>query len=344
MQQPLTEILTKHICDNPQILIDDLGLDLTVNRDSITGPCYIHNSDNNHSFILYLDSGIFRCFTNNCHTVFKNSCLGFVRGVLSNRHCRWSKSGDYIYNWDKTLDYLCNLYGVKERNNNCKRNKEVDNFIKCCQNEEKKESRFIMTRDYYLKSNSCPSQYFIDRGFSKEILTQYDVFSCSNENKPFYRRSIVPVYEDDHKTIIGISARSEIGEEPRWTYTKKFPSATNLYPLWRATPFIKKERKCVIVESPANVWKINMAGIDNVVCIWSALGWNDYKRYTLDKLGVMKLIVVLDNDEAGEAGREKIRKEVGRFYNIVDLILPDSVNDVADMNVEQVKELFKIYI
>lgn len=343
MQQPLTEIINDLIYDRPEILLASLGIEEKVLCNRLSISCPVHSGDNPQGVTLYFNEyngykGRWVCWTGGCEKTFKRSLIGFCRGVLSVRHCRWSRPGDKIFSWGETLKYLCSIYGINSNYSFIKKDTDRDNFISICQSPTEKKDRFIMTKDYYLKVNSTPSEYFRERGFSDEVLRKYGVYSCVNPTKPFYRRSLIPVFNGDN--LIGISARSECNEEPKYKYTKGFPSATSLYNIGFASEYIRKSRTCVITESPTCVWRLEEVGIHNGVAIWSALAWNDCKQRLLDKLGVMKLVLALDNDSAGQAGRQKIREAAGRFYNIVDIVLPDSVNDLADMTVEQVKELF----
>lgn len=347
MQQPLTEIINNAICDSPEILLASLGLEEEIHNDRINCECFVHGGDNKHGMSIYFNDyhdvrGRWKCHTNNCQVVFLNTLVGMVRGILSNRHCGWSKPGDKIYNWQSTLDYLKNLYNVdgdlKVDQTTVERNKFIRN-CKCIT--DSYSDSYICSREKYLRTLTSSSTYLLGRGFSEGILNEYEVRHYTGYTKLYISRSIIPIFDEKNRHLRGFTARSERNQEPKWVYSTGFSTSTNLFNYTFASKYIRKSRRCIIVEGPLDVFRLREAGINDCVAIFGANAWNDYKRYLLDKLGVMKLVVVLDNDEAGLAGREKIRKEAGRFYNIMDIVLPDSVNDVADMSIEQVKELFR---
>lgn len=348
MQQPLTEIINNAICDNPEILLASLGLEEEIRNDRINTRCHIHDGNNTHAMSIYFNEyysvrGRWVCYTNNCQMLFKKSLIGMVRGILSNRHCGWSKPGDKIYGWNATLNYLKELYGIDGSFEINPADIERRKFINSCHCDQisNKNKGIIFSKEKYLKYYSSPPQYLYERDFSDEILEKYNVRYCNSPNSKLYRRCCIPVFDDTYRNVIGISARTTCDQKPKWYNTTDFPSSTNLYNYNFASKSIRHYRSVIIVESPLNVFKLEESNIHNSVCIWSATGWNDYKRYLLDKLGVMKLVLALDNDEAGLQGRQQIHESAGRFYNIVDIRIPPEFNDVADMSVEQIQQLFK---
>jgi 5S rRNA maturation endonuclease (ribonuclease M5) len=56
----------------------------------------------------------------------------------------------------------------------------------------------------------------------------------------------------------------------------------------------------------------------------------------------MRLIVIMDSDDAGEKAREQIEKKCSRTYNIQHIRL--SKNDIADMTPEEINQEIKAKI
>lgn len=342
----IVETINNAICDDPEILWSALDLEGEINNEHANIACPIHNSSNSHSLSIYFNNygeirGRWKCHTKNCQNVFKNSIIGFTRGILSNRHCNWKKSGDKIYGWNNTINYLKGLYNIDGALKIDPKIIEKKNFIRnCFCIEDEKEESYICTLESYLRHYTSPSQYFRKRGFSDKVLEKYYVRNCDRPNSKFYRRSIVPVLDETNRFLIGISCRSTCNQEPKWLNSDNFPASTSLYNYNNASEFIRRNRTAIITESPGCVWKLYEAGIYNTVGIWGATGWNDYKKYLLDKLGVMKLVLALDNDEAGRLGTAKIKKDVERIYNTVDIVLPSEFNDIGEMQIDTIKDLF----
>ena len=55
---------------------------------------------------------------------------------------------------------------------------------------------------YYREHVDVPSQYFLQRGYSIEVLDKYGVGTCKRRGRPLYQRAVVPIYEDSLHWII----------------------------------------------------------------------------------------------------------------------------------------------
>jgi 5S rRNA maturation endonuclease (ribonuclease M5) len=213
-----------------------------------------------------------------------------------------------------------------------------------------------ITRNQAVKALKIPSKYFIDRGFSHQILARYDVGECFNPNKEMYNRAVVPIYDDKYEYMIGCTGRSifekcdkcsayhnpnEQCPEPdnlwkfsKWRHSYKFKTQEHLYNMCFAKKHIKEMRSAVIVESPGNVWRLEEAGIHNSVAIFGS-SLADRQKLLLDMSGAMSLILIMDNDQAGKKAREQITKKCSKIYNIYNIDIPEK--DIACMSIDQIQ-------
>ncbi len=209
------------------------------------------------------------------------------------------------------------------------------------------EIKKLCTKQEYLKLFKKPAEYFIQRGFSEEVLNQFDVryypFKRYVDNEPFFtNRCIVPTYDIVGQNVIGICGRSIFEEiKPKWQNSLHFPGAKILYNIWTAAQHIKLSRSVVIVEGPCDVWRLWEAKVYNSVALFGGAGLTPAKHLQLDKLGVMNIRLMLDNDKAGQEQTESIIKQYNRFYNIKNIQLPSGVKDPADMSAQALGELLK---
>ena len=328
----ITEIMIKDI----DVLLNDLGIEMTECGDRLYCPCPIHGGDNPNAFSIYLDRDRFYCYTHECHKSTFNSLIGFARMMLSVRHCDWSEPGDTLFPFSKTLNYIKGLYGIDGEVARIQTNKHTPKTTK------KPIKPYILgDRKKYLAYNNGRPDYFIKRGFSEQILKKYDVYTCVLRDNRYFNRVTIPVYDEANRNVIGISGRTICDEEPRWKYTYKFPCAYTLFNLNYASEYIRRSRSVILTEGPLDIFRLEEAGIHNAVAIWSALAWNDCKKMLLDKLGIVKIVLALDNDDAGRAGREKVKRAIGSFYNIVDAVIPAKAKDIADLTIAETKEVFQ---
>jgi len=362
------KIICDQLCDNIENLFDVLDIhDLKNNGKMIVGNCPIHNGDNTTAFNLYPEGesyrGNWKCRTHNCEKIFKASIIGFIRGVLSNKKYNWQKYGDSTASFNDTISFIESFLGDKISNVRVS-NKEIEKknfsiFIKNIKNEIEHNISNI-TRSMVRQSLVMPCEYFIERGFSKEILDTYDVGFCNKPNKEMYNRAVVPIYDNDHKFVIGCSGRSifekcdmckcyhNVSENcptpenqwkyPKWKHNKDFKSQNYLYNYWRSKDYISNTGKVIVVESPGNVWKLEQEGIHNSVAIFGS-SMSDRQKIMLDGSGAMTIITIMDNDDAGKKAAESIKNKCKNTYNILNIEI--SKSDIAEMTTDEINNEIK---
>lgn len=362
------KVLSDKVCDRIEELLAYFDLEYKVCGKFISMSCPIHGGDNISAFNLYPDGekyrGNWKCRTHGCEEVFKSSILGFIRGVLSHQDYSWSKSGDKTYSFDEAIKFAekfinQKLEEIKIDKTHIEKN-SFSNTVSLITNLKINHDNDInnVNRVQVRKALSIPSLYFINRGFSKEILDKYDVGDCLNVNKEMYNRAVVPIYDIDYKFMIGCSGRSicnkcekcnhyhdnncpddgDLYKHSKWKHSINFKSQNNLYNFWFAKEHIKKNQTVIIVESPGNVWKLEEAGIHNSVAIFGT-NLSNYQKMLLDSSGAMNLIIAMDNDEPGHKAAESIVSKCNKIYNIHKLVI--STNDIGSMSVDQINKEIK---
>lgn len=363
--QAKLKILCDNLCDHIEELLDYFDLDYKSSTKMISMSCPIHGGDNIGAINLYTQGDTYRgnwkCRTHHCEKVFKGSILGFIRGILSHQKHNWSTDGDDACSFAETVDFVSkflnkNIADIKV--STAHRNKQQ--FASIVQNITKAPAPVAITgyptRDMVRNNLSIPAEYFIKRGFSREILDKYDVGLCDKKNKEMYGRVVAPIYDNNHQFMIGCSGRSihekcsECGsfhnptekcpkDEARYLYSKwkhsiNFKSQNHLYNYWFAKEHIYKDQYVIIVESPGNVWRLEEAGLHHSVAIFGS-SMSDRQKMILDGSGAMTLLVLTDNDEAGKKAAEQIKEKCQNTYKI---IIPStfSKNDIADMTIEEI--------
>jgi 5S rRNA maturation endonuclease (ribonuclease M5) len=371
-QQQL-KIICDHLCDNIDSLIEILDItELKSNGKMLAGCCPIHDGDNTTAFNLYPEGdhyrGNWKCRTHNCEKTFKASIIGFIRGVLSNKKLNWQKHGDQTVTFQDTIEFIEAFLGKDiSKIKISKKELEKRTFSSIIKNitseTNAQEDASKITRNIVRKSLVIPCEYFIKRGFDKTILDTYDVGLCDKPDKEMFNRAVVPVYDYDYKYVIGCSGRSIFDkcdackcyhrseencptEENRWKYckwkhNKNFKSQNHLYNYWMARKNILDSTKVILVESPGNVWKLEEAGIHNSVAIFGS-SLSDRQKILLDGSGAMTIILIMDNDEAGQKAASSITNKCKNTYNILNIKI--SKPDIAEMSIEEINKEIKAYI
>lgn len=367
-QETLTKI-SEEVCEQIDSLLESLGID-DYRKDSkmITMCCPIHGGDNPSALNLYYEGNTYKgnwnCRTHQCEEHFKKSIIGFVRGVLSHQKYGWENKRDDTVSFNEAVEY-CLAFLNKNLKFFAGSKKDQDkrrfaSSVATLNNKiEKPESK--ITRNYIRKLLKIPSPYHL-KDYSAAILDRYDVGECVDPSKPFYHRSVVPIYDNDYKFIVGFTARS-IYEEcekcskfhnpknscpkdeaqnyflyGKWRHSFGFKADNFLYNFWFAQKHIQKTSTAILVESPGNVWRLEENNIHNSVGLFGS-SLKDGQKLLLDSSGAMNLVVITDNDDAGEKCFEQIQNKCQRTYNIHRIKI--SKPDVGKMTSEDIDKEVK---
>lgn len=371
-QSPLTDqyklkALCDDLCDDIESLLDHFELEYKSNGKMMSMCCPIHGGDNPSAISLYYTGdnyrGNWKCRTHNCEKIFKGSIIGFIRGIISAKKYKWEKEGDKFCSFKEAVEFATSF--IKKDLDSIKisgsdRNKKAFTALVNYIHQETQSTEKLIKREVITKALNIPAQYFIDRKYSSDILTKYDVGLCEKSGKEMSSRVVVPIYDNDYKYMVGCSGRSIFeqcklcgsyhdpnkscpDEEHRWVYSKwrhskDFKSQNHLYNFWFAKQNIMSSAVAIIVESPGNVWRLEENGIHNSVAIFGS-SMSDRQKIILDSSGAMSLVILTDNDEAGKKAAEQIKEKCQNTYKIY--IPQISKNDIGEMTNEEIDKEIK---
>ena len=331
--------ISKRLFEKATDLLDLFEIEYEELSNRITFACPIHGGDNTTALTIFTEgdtlAGNWCCWTHNCEATYKNTMIGFVRGVLSYRE---GSSYGFFDTIKFCLDFLdCKLDSIKD----VPQEKDKDNFIRSSRilTKEKKEQSGKITREKVRKDLDNEVQYYTDRGYLSSTLDKFDVGICNNPDKMMYGRIVVPIYDDDHKYMIGCIGRSQCETvKPKWIHSKGFRKSSCLYNYWYSKKYIAESETVVLVEGQGDIWRLDEAGIYNAVGIFGC-SLSDEQLIILERSGALNLVLLMDNDEAGSVAKNKIKEQCGRLFNIRS---PEILQkEVGDMSVEEVKSIIE---
>ena len=322
----------------------------------IKSSCFIHGGDNPTALNLYYNADIrvhYKCRTHQCEDIFGSSLISLVRGGLSRVKYNWKIEGDKEASFNETIEFLLNItqqnFGniKSDETSNSADKLKFASLINNFTTPEVAKTKFDI--ETYRKKVEIPATYYLQRGYSIEVLDKYDVGTCKRPKKALYQRAVVPIYDESGESVLGFSGRSIHAEcpkcnhyhdpekkchfFPKWKHTKGFKKENCLYNYWYAKRHVAKTGVIVVVESPGNVWRLEEAGIHNSVAIFGAhLSQN--QKNIIDASGALSIVCLLDNDEAGKKGAKRIYEQCSKMYRLYFPKL--KTNDIGDMNVDVV--------
>ena len=306
--------LSLKISNEPELLFDYLGIEYRLSYNKITMPCPIHGGDNRGAVVINLNAEpiIWKCYTNHCEDKGKN-IFNFISSLQNISYWSAVRLVDKLYSGVK-LDPL--QRNIREEISHVK----IPKLFR-------------------------PSNYFLRRGFLPQTLLRFNVGFCYDRNSKLFGRHVTPIYDINNKCV-GLSGRTmhekckcgsyHVGKcpdyyIPKWKCNKGFNSTKVFYNI-HSHKFIKDE--VIITEGQPNVWRFYEAGVYNVLGLLG--GYIDKSRINiLKKIGVKKVIVVMDGDKAGKEHEEHIRKNLVDFE--LKCIRPKT--DVGDLTIKETKEL-----
>ena len=369
--QARLKIVCDEVCDNIELLLTTFDIDYRMNHKMISMPCPIHGGDNASALNIYPEGdnyrGNWKCRTHGCEKIFMGSVLGFIRGIISRQKYGWQNPGDNTCSFKEAVDFATkfinkDLSSIKISNAD-REKKQFANVVGYLGTEEKPNQTSYVTRNQIVKSLAIPAEYYLHRHYSKEILNKYDVGLCDKAGKEMYNRVVVPIYNTDYTHMVGCTGRSifekcsqcnsfhnpndqcppsdRSWQFSKWKHSTDFKSQNHLYNFWFAKEHILKSHTAIIVESPGNVWRLEENGIHNSVALFGS-SLSDRQKILLDSSGAMSLVILTDNDAAGQKAAEQIKNKCQNTYKI--FIPKISKNDIGEMNSLEIDNEIKTFL
>jgi len=192
--------------------------------------------------------------------------------------------------------------------------------------------------------------YFRGRGISERILEKHRVGYWQKTGTFMDRRAVVPMYDYD-SNLVGFSGRVIISQEElstssqaKWMHgrdfvTRKagvFNKSSILYNLNNCKDTVIRTGKIYIVEGPIDAWKMEMAGINNVVATLG-ISISFEQIQLLVRAGVQDVVLCYDNDGAGNDGIVRVREQIKDYFNI-SVKQPQNNKDYGEMTAHDILE------
>ena len=170
----------------------------------------------------------------------------------------------------------------------------------------------------------------------------------------FYNHIVIPIFNDDGFSVAGFIARNPspkciiceqyhqesdpcLKGQSKWKNTKGFHNNSFLYNFWNAKKYIEKTNEVILVEGPADVWRLHENCIYNSLAMFGTSLTSDQK-IILENLPITKVKIFLDPDEPGILASKILQKYLERFYTIEVI---EYLKQPSDCNEEDIKNIFK---
>ena len=336
--------------ENITEILDRLGIDYNDHNNRISFKCPLHESDTDDSLSIIKHGrsrdGVWRCWTRSCESEHGYGILNLIKALLS-------KKLNKIVSKEETLAFISDICQIEQVDEN------LEQFIKYTQTKLESEPNISVERKLIRSKLIIPSDYYLQRGYDRTILDKYDIGFCGTKKKKMYMRTVVPVYDINYTKMIGCAGRSinkqckqcnkyHIGKCPetkiekyfasKWINSNGFYCGNYLYNLWFAKKYINELGYVILVEGPGDVWKLESAGIHNSLAIFGDK-LTESQQDILNSLTIFNLVIMTDNDDAGNKARKNIEHQCKRYFNIIHKTT--KTKDSGDMTTEDLQKLLK---
>lgn len=178
---------------------------------------------------------------------------------------------------------------------------------------------------------------FIDESILLEsgfLYEENNNIGCRVLLSPLQNHNLILPYRDVYGNIIAIVGRSLLNDDKRTELgiskykNTVFKKSKHLFGLYESKHSILDKGYAYIVEGQFDCIKAYSHGITNIVALGSS-------NMSMEQLILLlrytnKIKLLLDNDEAGQLGRERILEKYGKYVNISNIYMPQGFKDLDE--------------
>ena len=326
------------IFNDPYKLLNSFNLEYYTDVDNVFMCCPCHEgSDNPNAVSISLEKKIWKCWTRGCQQEYNADIFGFIRGVMT------QITGEEP-TFSQILKYVCKIYDVnsasKEKKNgtNDRGNDfldDSDDFSALVSRINRNTARRRANKtEVPVETPPCStavSEYFRSRGFSVDVLRAFGVYDSAA-----LKRSIIPIRSNGK--LVGYTGRAmHEWVKPKFLFNEGFVKTRYLYNYDTALSSATFGTM-ILVEGQGDVWRLWEAGYKNAVGLFGKDISEDQKSLLLTG-NITKLIVLLDNDQAGREAKIDIQRKLGRLFT---LEFPKTTgSDIGKKTIQQIKDILK---
>lgn len=316
--------LKTYLNENAEDVFHKLGMQCEAFGDNIYSTCPAHEgSDNPRAFSFSKTKGVWKCWTKECQKEHKNDIFGLIVAALSNQGGKSLEFKDALKWVNSTFHKKADSKSVEIIDTHA----EFTNLIEIFTQSHSIGKDKIIELLFKTLNNS---PYFEDRNFHAKTL-EYFCVKDSIDSGIMKDRAIIPIHNDSGKDIVGCIGRST--KEYRLPKFLFYPTGLDKrYYLYNYHRAIKRaiETSCLyIVEGQGDVWRLHECGVKNVVSLFGKT-LSEEQLAKINKLPLTKLVLIMDNDQAGKEARVQLHRQLNRSYKLIFPRL--SAKDIGDMS------------
>ena len=302
-------------------------------NDSLSGPCPIHKGDNPTQFRVSISKNIWNCFSECKHGGNVLDFIARMDGISI--HAAAVKAIQWF-----GLDSGAQTPNVEEKHETAVAKTEVSPSTKAKLAAVVEDSAAPNPPlKFRLEKLEREHPYLTRRGLSLETIIDFGVGYCAKGTMA--QRIAIPIHNPKGE-VVAYSGRlpgEPTGDSPKYKLPQGFRKAQELFNIDRA---IKEDsgKPLVIVEGFFGCMHLHQHGCRKVIALMGSSmseAQEELLRKHIDHNS--RILVMLDEDEAGRAGREDISLRLARFAWVKVRSFTEENQQPEQLSAEEISEL-----
>jgi DNA primase len=305
--------------------------------DSLSGPCPIHKGENPTQFRVSVSKNIWNCFSECKHG---GNTLDFIAKMENaSIHAAALKAIEWFQLDPDAMSGNSGESGETET-------KPADSEPKSELKPKKAEPRVEEPTEpnkplkFRLEKLERTHPYLVERSLTTETLVDFGAGYCAKGMMS--GRIAIPIHNRVGEVVAyaGRLANGEPSDEnPKYKLPPGFRKSLELFNIDRAAKE-SQDKALIIVEGFFDCMKLHQLGHRKTVALMgSSMSATQEELIREHTNANSRVILMLDEDEAGEAGREDIAARLSRFCFVKAHVFPKSNMQPEDLSAEELDEI-----
>jgi DNA primase len=305
--------------------------------DSLSGPCPIHKGENPTQFRVSISKNIWNCFSECKHG---GNVLDFIAKMENGSiHAAALKAIEWFH---LDPDAMFGNSGESGETETQPTDAEPKSESKPRKAEPRTEEPTEPNKPlkFRLEKLERSHSYLVERGLTTETLVDFGAGFCAKGLMA--GRIAIPIHNTNGE-VVAYAGRLTNGEpsdeHPKYKLPPGFKKSLELFNIDRAAKE-PQDNALVIVEGFFDCMKLHQLGHRKTVALMgSSMSPAQEELIREHTNAYSRVILMLDEDEAGEAGREDIAARLSRFCFVKAHVFPKSNMQPEDLSAEELHEI-----
>ena len=307
------------------------------NGDSITGACPIHDGNNNTAFRVSISKNCWNCFS-------QCGCGGNVLDFVAKKEkVSLPKAARLLVEWfDLKIE-------TPKGDDDSPRKEKSDSRVRQ-KNQPKREAAKPAEPDdakgenkpleFVLKNLQADHPYLAERGLSPETIQTFRLGFC--QKGLLNGRVAIPIHNVKGELVAYAGRWPGDTDKEKYLFPKGFRKSLELFNIARVINE-PTDRPLIVVEGFFDCMKLWQQGVKRVIALMgSSLSAAQEELIRTHTKANSEIIVMLDEDEAGQGAREEIAGRLAKFCFVKVHVFDQAGTQPENLTPERVQELFAL--